>query len=109
MDNIVDLDKDGQWHGRPVVAADFGSGEDAPTLVTNLFLGPLTHVTVEPAATALAHVLAEAGCSLHRDSVDMRLIDAVQSYGIRGKIIHSEAEAGGPGTIAEVHAVAQKP
>jgi len=64
---------------------------------------------VEPAATALSNVLSQAGCSLHRDSVDARLIDAVQSYGTRGKIIHNEAEAGGIGEIKEAHAVAQKP
>jgi pectate lyase len=108
-DNFVDLDKDGQLHGRLVVPADFGSGDEAPTLVADLSMGSLAHVTVEPAAAALPHVLAEAGCSLHRDAVDMRLIDAVRSYGTRGKIIHSEAEAGGAGTIAEVHVVAQKP
>lgn len=108
-DNFADLDKDGKLDGRPVVPADFGSGDGAATLVPDLSMGPLTHVTVEPAATALAHVLAEAGCSLHRDSVDARLIDDVQSYGTRGKIVHAEAEAGGPGTIAEVHAVAPVP
>jgi hypothetical protein len=72
-------------------------------------VGPLNHVTIEPAAVALSNVLAQAGCSLHRDSVDARLIDTVRSYGTRGKIIHSEAEAGGPGEIKEIHALAQKP
>ena len=108
-DNFADLDKDGKLNGRLAVPADFGAGEEAPTFVADLSMGPLTHVTVEPAATALAHVLAEAGCSLHRDSVDARLIDDVQSYGTRGKIVHAEAEAGGPGTMAEVHAVAPAP
>jgi hypothetical protein len=55
----------------------------------------LTGVTIEPAATALTSVLANAGCSLHRDAVDARLIDAVKSFGTGGKIIHSEAEVGG--------------
>jgi hypothetical protein len=38
--------------------------------------------------------------------VDARLIDALQSFGTRGKIIHSEAEAGGIGELKEVHAPA---
>jgi pectate lyase len=94
-DNFADIDKDGKLNGRLVVAADFGSGEEAPTLTTNLTVAPLTDVTVEPAQTALLKVLAQAGCSLHRDAVDARLIDAVRSFGTRGKIIHDEAEAGG--------------
>jgi pectate lyase len=94
-DNIADMDKDGKLNGRPVVAADFGSGAAAPTLMTNLTVAPLTNVTVESAQAGLSNVLAHAGCSLHRDAVDARLIDAVQSFGMRGKIIHDEAEAGG--------------
>ncbi len=108
-DNLVDLDKNGQLNGRPVVPDDFGAGEAAPTLATDYTVAPLANVTVEPAATALTNVLAQAGCSRHRDSVDARLIDAVQSYGTRGKIIHSEAEAGGIGEIPELHAVAETP
>jgi pectate lyase len=94
-DNFVDTDKDGKLNGRPVVAADFGSGAEAPTLMTNLTVGPLTNVTVESAQAGLSNVLAHAGSSLHRDAVDARLVDAVQSFGTRGKIIHDEAEAGG--------------
>jgi pectate lyase len=94
-DNFVDTDKDGKLNGRLVVAADFGSGAEAPTLMTNLTVGPLTNVTVESAQAGLSNVLAHAGSSLHRDAVDARLIDAVQSFGTRGKIIHDEAEAGG--------------
>ena len=94
-DNFTDMDKDGKLNGRLVVAADFGKGEDAPTLTTNLTVAPLTDVTVESAQAAFSNVLANAGCSLHRDSVDARLIDAVQSFGTRGKIIHDEKEVGG--------------
>ena len=108
-DNFVDLDKNGQLNGRPVVPADFGAGDEAPTLVPDLTVGPLVNVIVEPAATALPNVLAQAGCSRHRDTVDARLIDAVQSYGTRGQIIHSEAEAGGIGEIPELHVVAVVP
>jgi len=105
-DNLADPDKDGKLNGRQVVAADFGGGEGAPTFVTKPSMGPLTNVTIESAAAALSNVLAHAGCSLHRDSVDARLIDEVKSFGTRGKISHTEAEAGGPGELKEVHAPA---
>ena len=105
-DNFTDLNQDGKLNGRAVVAEDFGHGESAPTFVTNLTVAPLTNVTVESAPAAFSNVVAHAGCSLHRDSVDARLIDAVQSFGTRGKIIHAEAEAGGTGELKEVHATA---
>jgi pectate lyase len=94
-DNLADTDKDGKLNGHELVAADFGSGENAPTFADSLTVAPLTGLTIEPAASALTNVLANAGCSLHRDAVDARLIDAVQSFGTRGKIIHSETEVGG--------------
>ena len=93
-DNWADLDKDGQLNGRELVAADFGAGENAPTLAGTFTVAPPAGVTVEPAAAALTHVLASAGCSRHRDAVDARLIEAVRSWGTQGKIIHSEAEVG---------------
>jgi pectate lyase len=102
-DNFADTDKDGKLNGRPVVAEDFGSGENAPTLMTNLTVAPQIAVTIESATSALSNVLAHAGCSLHRDAVDARLIDAVQSFGTRGKIIHDEAEVGGLGELPEAH------
>ena len=93
--NLVDLDKDGQPNGRELVEGDFGSGEGAPTFVAAPSNGSLDGLKIESAEAALARVLANAGCSLHRDAVDARLIDAVQSFGKSGKIIHSEAEVGG--------------
>ena len=93
--NFTDLDKDGKLNGREIVAADFGSGEGAPTFVDKPSIDSLDELKIESAAAALSNVLANAGCSLHRDAVDARLIDAVKSFGTRGKIIHDEAEAGG--------------
>jgi len=94
-DNLADADKDGKLDGRPVVPDDFGTGPDAPTIMPSPSLGSLEPLTIEPPAVALTNVLKQAGCSLHRDATDTRLIDAVQSFGTRGKIIHSEAEVGG--------------
>ena len=93
--NRVDTDKDGKLNSRELLPADFGQGEDAPTFVDAPSNGPLDDLKIESAEAALSNVLAQAGCSLHRDAVDARLIDAVQSFGKRGKIIHSEAEVGG--------------
>ena len=93
--NLVDLDKDGTLNGRELATADFGAGENAPTLENKLTVAPLTNVTVEAADAALTNVLAHAGCSQHRDAVDERLVAAVKSFGTRGKIIHDEAEVGG--------------
>lgn len=93
--NFADTDKDGKLNGHELTTADFGGGEDAPTFVGHFTVVPLTDITVEPASAALTHVLANAGCSLHRDAVDARLVDDVRSFGTHGKIIHSEAEVGG--------------
>jgi pectate lyase len=92
-DNFADLNKDGKLDGKALVPADFGSGEGAPTFANDLTVGPLKNVTLEPAQSALTNVLAHAGCSLHRDAVDSRLIDAVKSFGKAGEIIHTEIPA----------------
>lgn len=94
-DNFADLDKDGKLNGRALTPADFGSGANAPTFAGTLTVAPLDGVTVEPASAALTNVLAGAGCSLHRDAVDARLIEAVNSWGVQGRIIRSEAEVAG--------------
>jgi len=90
--NMADTNKDGALEGRSVVASDFGAGEKAPTFVGSPSVAPLTSVTIESAPAALSNVLAQAGCSLHRDAVDLRLVEAVKSYGRNGRIIHNEAE-----------------
>jgi len=95
-DNLTDMNKDGQLHGRPVVAVDFGSGENAPSFATSPTVAPLNRLTVESPQAAYSNVVAQAGCSVHRDAVDARLIEAVQSLGTRGKIIHAETETDVP-------------
>jgi len=94
-DNLTDLDKDGKLNGRELLPADFGSGEGAPTFVTEPSNGSLAGLKIQSPTDALATVLAQAGCSQKRDAVDTRLIEAVKSFGKNGKIIHSEAEVGG--------------
>ncbi len=105
-DNFADLNKDGQLNGRPVTPEDFGRGGDAPTFMTAYTVAPQIDVKVGSAQDAVASVIKDAGCSLHRDAVDARLIADLQSFGKSGKIIHNEAETGGIGAWPEVHAVA---
>lgn len=93
--NFVDLDQDGKLNGRELLPTDFGAGEGVPTFAESPSNGSLDHLKIESASDALSNVLSNAGCSLHRDAVDARLIDQVKSFGTRGKIIHSEADVGG--------------
>jgi pectate lyase len=111
--NFVDDNKDGKLNGRELTQKDFdsGKGEDkviseAPTFVDAPSNGSIDNLKIESAQSAVSSILANAGCSLHRDAVDTRLIDEVQSFGTRGKISHNETEAGGTGELPEVHAPA---
>ncbi len=54
---------------------------------------------IDTAADALEKVIAGAGCSLHRDSVDQALISQVKSFGKEGQLIEDVKEIGGPGEI----------
>ena len=56
--------------------------------------------TLMNSTDALAYVMAHAGASLVRDSVDKYILDEVASYGTKGALISDEDEVGGPGTIA---------
>lgn len=98
-DNRTDLDRDGSLNGRIIEEKDFGTGQDAPTFATKAFLAPPVPVKIVSAAEAYQIVIKTAGASLHRDSVDARLIAEVTSLGKLGKISHNEAEAGGLGEI----------
>jgi pectate lyase len=111
--NFCDLDKDGKLNGRELTQKDFNSGESddkvissAPTFVESPSNGSLDNLKIESAQSAVSNILANAGCSLHRDSVDARLIDDVKSFGTRGAIIRDESAAGGIGELPEVHAPA---
>jgi len=105
-DNFADLDRDGKLNGRAVVAGDFGKDDGAPSFMNSLRVVTPVGVTVESASAGFSNVVAHAGCSLHRDSVDLRLVDEANSLGTRGNLIHNEAEVGGPGELKEVHSPA---
>ena len=99
-DNYADLDRDGRLNGQLVTESGFGESAAAPTFVNAPFLHPPILVTIDPAAVAWQKAVEGAGCSLHRDAVDLRLIAEVSSLGSAGQIVKSEAEAGGMGEIA---------
>jgi pectate lyase len=84
-DNFADLDGDGRLNGRAVIEADFADSGGTATFASAQFLHPPVAVTVDTAAEAYRKVVADAGCSLHRDAVDSRLIDEVLSLGKKGK------------------------
>jgi len=120
--NLVDLNRNGTLDGRGVTHADYNdptSGDEGdgstggvaipggqkpyPTFMPKAWAidskAPPVPVTTVSAQDAYQIVLAQAGCSLHRDSVDTRLFIELASLGTKGKIIKNEAESGGIGEI----------
>ena len=63
-------------------------------------------VTLDDALTAYKIIIKNAGASLHRDATDARLIKQLESLGKEGKVILTEAEAGGQPPIAAAKAAA---
>jgi pectate lyase len=96
--NCVDINKDGVLNGRAVIDTDFVHA--AATLVAKKQNNPPVAVKVESAANAYRKVLAEAGASLKRDAVDLRIIGYLKSLGKDGKIFKTEVDAGGQPEIA---------
>ncbi len=97
--NYVDLMREGQLNGRPVVPADFADTGGSPTFVAQPLLQPPVPVRVDTAEDAYQKIVAGAGCSLHRDSVDIRLIADLVSLSLKGRIIRDEATVHGIGAI----------
>ncbi len=97
--NYVDLTPDGVLNGRPIVAGDFGKGDNGPTLTAASSIKPPVEVKLDTAEDAYKKIAAGAGCSLQRDSVDTTLIGDLTSLGKQGKTIEDPAAMGGFGTI----------
>ncbi|KAL1716069.1 polysaccharide lyase family 1 protein [Schizophyllum commune] len=96
-DNYYDPDQDGTLNGH-VLSVDTDSYTDI-TFKDARFDYPAP-ATLMNSTDALAYVMAHAGASLVRDSVDKYILDEVASYGTKGALISDEDEVGGPGTIA---------
>jgi Bacterial TSP3 repeat len=99
--NFADLNRDGELNGRLLTAKDFNFGKDnSPTLVQSAGAMPRILVVADSATVAYQKIVASAGASLHRDSVDRRLIEDLTSLGKRGQTVHDPVELGGFGEIA---------
>lgn len=93
QDNYLDDNRDGTLNGSPLCqdescysAIDFQSSPyDYP--------GPDTLLATEDVVEA---VLASAGASLSRDTLDAALVAEVRSFGAAGSVISDEAEVGWP-------------
>ena len=100
--NYVDLNRDSRLSGRLAGPGDF----PGPTLIGSPTMKPPVPVTVDSAADAFKKVIAGAGDSLHRDAIDARLIQEVNSLGRKGAIIHDPAAVDGFGEIKGGPAIA---
>jgi pectate lyase len=90
--NYYDADKDGTLDGRETTTADLG------TVVVEPAPFDFPAVPATSAAAAYQAVVAQAGASLRRDSVDRRLI--TELTGQTGAIITDPAAVGGFGALA---------
>jgi hypothetical protein len=93
-DNFADLDRDGRLDGHLVSTKEFSDSGGNPGFAAEPFMHPPIAVTTESAEAAWQTAVKDAGCSLHRDAVDQRLITELRSLGRQGSIIRSEAELG---------------
>jgi autotransporter-associated beta strand protein len=93
--NLQDLNRDGAYNPVPVTDSSFPT----LTIVSTPFAYPAP-TTLLSATEAVAHVLAHAGASLHRDHADTYMLAELASFGTSGAHIFNEAEIGGVGTVA---------
>ncbi|HVT87291.1 MAG TPA: hypothetical protein VHD56_00410 [Tepidisphaeraceae bacterium] len=101
--NMVDLNRDGILNGVDVQESDFlpnDSTSGTATFMPTAYNNPTVPVSIMTALQAYSFVIANAGASLHRDSVDTRLINQLLSLGALGAVIDDETIVGGAGTIA---------
>jgi len=91
--NLLAAGRTGKLTGRPLTGSDFPGATIADKPWSKL------PSAIDPAEQAYRKVVASAGCSLLRDSVDRRLIDDLTSLGLRGAIVSDPAEMGGFGKI----------
>jgi hypothetical protein len=97
--NFIDMNRDGKLNGALAKPEDFGAGQNAPTFAQASLIETHDSMKLDTAEAAYDKVIAGAGCSLRRDSVDTRLIADVRSLGTKGSIIRDPAEMGGFGEI----------
>ena len=93
--NMVDLNRNGVLDGVPVLDSDLSDDTGSPTITSAPYFALTSQTPMDSATVAYAKVIAGAGASLVRDSVDTRLINQVTSLGTSGAIVNSETDVGG--------------
>jgi pectate lyase len=92
QDNYVALNSDGQLDGHLITDDEFRDTGGAAVFASKPFLQPPVPVTIDSPTDAWGKIVADAGCSLHRDAVDQALIGELKSLGKTGHIITNESE-----------------
>ncbi len=98
--NYVDTSRDGTLNGRLITNSDFQIDKLTADIVSKKQHAAKVPVTVQSAQDAYQKVISEAGCSLHRDKMDTRLLNQVQTLGKEGVIIWTETIVGGQEKIS---------
>jgi len=102
--NMVDFNRDGVLNGDLVADSVFKNAK--ADVVAQKQNNPIVKVRTESAADAYKTVLASAGASLKRDSIDRRLIASLSSLGKDGNVVWTETQAGGHPKMASQKPVA---
>lgn len=98
-DNYLDLEANGRLAGHLITNDEFRDAGGSAVFASKAYLLPPVPVTIDPAANAWEKVVAGAGCSAHRDTVDETLITEVKSLGKTGHIITTESATGMEATV----------
>ncbi|HEY3762536.1 MAG TPA: hypothetical protein VGN23_12385 [Verrucomicrobiae bacterium] len=88
--NYADLTGNGRLTGHLITDSEFSDTGGSAVFASQPFLQPPVPVTVDSATDALGKIVKDAGCSLHRDTVDQALIAELQSFGKTGHLITTE-------------------
>ena len=97
--NYVDYNLNGLLDGTLMTEAEFGNMTPLQSPWAAGTVAPPVAVTIDSARSAYAKVVAGAGCSLHRDSVDTAIVEDLISLGKKGKLLDSQEQMGGFGTL----------
>ncbi len=89
--NYADLNSDGQLNGHLISDSEFKTTGGPAVFATAPFLQPPVPVTTDSASNAWQKIVAEAGCSLHRDTVDQSVVAELKSLGKTGRLITAES------------------
>ena len=98
-DNYLDLNASGQLDGHLVTNDEFRKAGGSAVFASKPYLESPVPVTVDSAQSALEKVVSNAGCSLHRDTVDQALITELKSFGKNGHIMTDPSPNGIEATI----------